>query len=69
MSRGNAALGVGPSTRPPGSNHGRQARGGEEDLPVDHPRCPRKARSSSRTNYIRGSAPCLLPATVGLMVR
>ena len=51
--RGDAAMGVGPSTRPPVSDHGRQARGGREDLPVDHPRRPRVARSSSRTNHGR----------------
>ena len=51
-------MGVGPSTRPPGSNHGRQAGRGGEDLPVDRPRCPRVARRTSRTNYGRV---CSLP--------
>ena len=44
-------MGVGPSTRPPGSNHGRQAEGSGEDLSVDH-RCPRVVRSSN-TKYGR----------------
>ena len=39
-------MGVGPSTRPPGSHHGGQAGGGGEDLPVDHPRVARSARQN-----------------------
>ena len=60
MCRGDASSGSGTVNK-------RQAGGGGEDLPVDHPRCPRVARSSSRTTTV-GSAPCL-PSTVGLMVR
>ena len=63
LCRGDAAVGVGPSTRFSGSNHGRQAGGGGEDLPVDHPRRPRVARSSSRTNH--GRVRCLYVACHG----